>query len=159
MPNIIVKIPAATFDTAARASLIAGINATAAECEQIPADPNKRALCWVIIEEIAAGLWTCGGKDLSSILIPVLVVIHLPPGVLDDTARAQYVEGVHQAVRAALPEEKRRIAASCIINEVADGNWGINGAIWHLPDFAHHAGFAHLQGLLPPHQSNQVRKS
>lgn len=155
MPNIIVKIPAGSFDAAARARLVEGINAAAAQAEQIPDNPKQRMLCWVIVEEIAAGCWTCGGVDLSAVLVPVLVQIHIPPGVLDDDARGQYVKGIYAALGAALPDEKRRIACSCIINEVADGNWGINGAIWHLPDFAEHAGFLHLQDLVKPGAVNR----
>jgi len=63
MPNIIVKIPAGVLDQRARAALVAAINQGAAECERIPPDPTKRALCWVAIEEIAAGHLTCGGID------------------------------------------------------------------------------------------------
>jgi phenylpyruvate tautomerase PptA (4-oxalocrotonate tautomerase family) len=73
---------------------------------------------------------------MSSVLLPVWVQIYLPLGVLDDEARAQYVAAVHQAISTALPNETRHIASSCIINEVAEGTWGVNGMIWSLPDFA-----------------------
>src|ERR1700704_3234847 len=83
MPNIIVKIPAGTFDATARACLIESISATAAHAEQIPDDPKNRVLCCVVVEEVAAGFLACGGVDMSTVLIPILVQINLPLGVLD----------------------------------------------------------------------------
>ena len=148
MPNIIVKIPSGVFDAKARATLVEGINAAAANAEQIPDDAKKRMLCWVIIEEIDEGCWTCGSNDLSSFLIPVFIQINLPIGVLDDTKREQYIAGIHLAINSALNMEKRRIVSSCIINEVKEGTWGVNGTIWKLRDFAEHAGFLHLQALV-----------
>lgn len=145
MPNIIVKIPAATLDATARAALIEAIHTAAMRAEQMPDDPKKRMLCWVVVEEVEAGFWACGGADMSSVLLPVWVQVYLPLGVLDDEARAQYVAAVHQAISRALPNEKRHIASSCIINDVAEGTWGVNGMIWSLPDFAKYAGYVHLQ--------------
>jgi phenylpyruvate tautomerase PptA (4-oxalocrotonate tautomerase family) len=149
MPNIIVKIPANTFDASARSSLVKGINQAAAKAEQIPDNPNNRMLCWVVLEEIETGCWTCGASDASSVLIPVLVQIYLPSGVLDEESRAQYVVGIHQAIHQAFNNEQHqeqpRIASSCLIHEVPNGTWGVNGMLWQLHDFAEHAGYAHLQ--------------
>ncbi|WP_033048268.1 hypothetical protein [Pseudomonas sp. GM33] len=39
---------------------------------------------------------------------------------------------------------------SIILDEVNDGAWGANGAIWHLPDFIQAAGYRHLQDLAQP---------
>lgn len=36
---------------------------------------------------------------------------------------------------------------SIILDEVNDGLWGANGAIWYLADFTQAAGYRHLQGL------------
>ncbi len=68
---------------------------------------------------------------------------------MDDAARAVYVQALHQAFQRSMPEQDtRRLASSVILQEVADGTWGVNGAIWKLPQFAEAAGFAHLQGLV-----------
>ena len=61
MPNILVKIPADTFDGAARAALARRMTEAAALAEQIPEDPRKRLTTWVVVEEVAAGAWWCGG--------------------------------------------------------------------------------------------------
>jgi phenylpyruvate tautomerase PptA (4-oxalocrotonate tautomerase family) len=147
MPNIIVKVPAGVLDDAARSALVAAINDGAAECEGIPPDPAKRWLCWIAIEEIAAGNLTCGGIDPLAASVPVLISVSVPAGVLDDDSRGRYASLMHQAVTGALHGEKRRIATSCIISDITDGTWGANGRIWRLPQMAAASGYAHLQHL------------
>ncbi|NWA25578.1 tautomerase [Pseudomonas gingeri] len=149
MPNILVKIPKGSFLGDHRTALVKKINEAAAAAEQIPADPNKRFLCWVVIDEVDAGGWTCGGVDMMSQLIPCVAMVYVPAGVLDDEARSHYVQLMHAAFEESLPpDEKRQLATSVVLHEVADGAWGGNGAIWHLPQFAKAAGFTHLQHLL-----------
>ncbi|WP_343592403.1 tautomerase [Paracidovorax wautersii] len=149
MPHIIVRIPKDSYPGEARAALVRGINDAAALAEQIPEDPRKRMLCWVLIDEAASGAWTCGGADLTAQLLPCVAWVYLPAGVLDDAARAVYVQALHQAFQRSMPaQDTRRLASSVILQEVADGTWGVNGAIWKLPQFAEAAGFAHLQGLV-----------
>jgi phenylpyruvate tautomerase PptA (4-oxalocrotonate tautomerase family) len=148
MPNIVIRIPHGTLDPDAKRPLVAAINETAADVERIPDDPNKRFLCWVVIDEVAPGNWTCGGADVTQSCIPVLVVVHIPAGVLDRAAGERYSAGLQRAVASALPNEARRILTSCIFHEVGDGLWGVNGEVWELKDFAAHAGFIHLQHLV-----------
>jgi len=145
MPNIVVNIPEGVLDGNSRKALIKGINAVAVDVEQIGEDPKSRFLCWMVIDEIKGGNWTCGGVDVALEFIPILIVIHIPIGVLDDAMRSRYIQGIQSAAHAALPDEGRRILVSCIINEVPDGLWGVNGTVWHLKDFVHHAGYIHLQ--------------
>lgn len=126
------------------------LNDAAAAAEQIPDDPRKRSMCWVIIDEVEPGSWTCGASDMSAKLLPCLAVIYVPAGVLDGASQAIYVDLVHAAFKQSLPEtEQHQLATSVILHNVADGSWGANGAIWRLPDFAQAAGYAHLQTLLP----------
>lgn len=148
MPNIVINIPSGVLDASSKKMLLKGINSVSVEVEQIGDDPKSRFLCWVLIEEIANGNWTCGGSDVTSERVPILVIVHIPAGVLNDAARVRYSDGVRRAVNAALPDEKRTIAVSCIFNEVGDGLWGVNGGIWHLKDLARHAGYKHLQHLV-----------
>ncbi len=149
MPNILVKIPADTFDGAARAALARCITAAAAQAEQIPVDPRKRPTTWVVVEEVPAGSWWCGGVDLSTQIVSCLAIAHVPAGVLDAAARALFVQQMHEAFAQALPAaDGRRVVTSVMLHEVADGTWGVNGALWALPDFARAAGYAHLQHLV-----------
>lgn len=148
MPNIVVNIPHGAFAGAARVALVRRINDAAAQAEQIPADPKKRFLCWVVVNELESGACTCGGVDVTTQMLPCIVMVYLPAGVLNDAARAQYVHLMHDAFKQSLPaDDKRQLATSVVLHDVADGAWGANGAIWKLPSFAKAAGFAHLQHL------------
>lgn len=150
MPTIFVKIPHVSFPGEHRASLVRNINEAAAAAEQMPDEPRARAMCWVLVDELAAGALTCGGADLSAQLLPCTALACVPAGVLDDASRAMFVARLHDAFKQAMPsDDRRRIATSVLVHEVADGDWGVGGDIWRLPDFARAAGYAHLQHLVP----------
>ncbi len=148
MPNILIHIPKGSFLGEARNALTHRINAAAASAEQIPAEPSKRMLCWVLIDEVDSVAWTCGGGDVTSQLLPCLAMVYLPAGVLNEASRTHYVQEMHQAFKQSLPlDDKRQVASSVVLHEVPDGAWGVNGVIWRLPQFAKAAGFVHLQHL------------
>jgi phenylpyruvate tautomerase PptA (4-oxalocrotonate tautomerase family) len=148
MPLITVKIPAGALGDEAKAALANGICAAAAECEQVPDDPKMRALCVVRIEEAVAGNWTYGGRDLSQMMVSFDATVNIPKGVLDNRGRARFVELLHKAAIDAVPEEKRQITTSFVINEIEDGMWGVSGSLWRLPDFVAASGYRHLQHLV-----------
>ena len=149
MPNILVHIPKGSFPGEARTALTRRINNAAASAEQIPAEPRKRMLCWVLIDEVDSGAWTCGGADVTSQMLPCFAMVYLPAGVLDDASRTHYVQQLHEAFKLSLPiDDKRQVASSVVLHEVHDGTWGVNGVIWKLPQFAKAAGFSHLQYLV-----------
>jgi phenylpyruvate tautomerase PptA (4-oxalocrotonate tautomerase family) len=149
MPNIIVTLPSGSFPGETRAELVRRINEAAAQAEQIPANPRQRMLCWVSINESASGQLTCGGQDISAQMLPCMVMVYLPAGVLDAASRKQYVQLIQDAFAQTKPaEDKRMLMTSVVLHEVADGQWGANGNIWQLADFAKAAGFAHLQHLV-----------
>lgn len=150
MPNILVKIPKGAFPTEHRTALLRKLNDAAATAEQIPDDPKKRFVCWVIVDEVEPGSWACGGIDMTGQILPCLAMIYVPAGVLDGASRATYVDLVHEAFKQALPAtEKRQLFTSIVLHDVVDGTWGANGTIWRLPGIAQAAGFAHLQSLVP----------
>jgi phenylpyruvate tautomerase PptA (4-oxalocrotonate tautomerase family) len=154
MPTILVKIPHGSFPGESRTALVRKINEAAAAAEQMPDEPRTRSMCWVLVEEAAAGTWTCGGVDATARLLPCTVLAYLPAGVLDDASRERFVERVHSAFEEALPpDDGRRIATSVVMNEVPDGAWGVGGKVWRLPDFARSAGYAHLQHLVDAAQA------
>lgn len=149
MPNILVKLPMGSFPGASRALLVNKINDAAAAAEQMPNEPRKRMLCWVVMDETDAGGITCGGIDVTSQMLPCVAIVYVPSGVLDATSRATYTKLMHEAFKTALPaDERRTLMTSVVLQEVPDGAWGANGAIWKLADFASAAGFVHLQHLI-----------
>lgn len=150
MPCILVKVPRGAFSAEARAVLVRQLIHAASVAEQMPADPQKLFLSWVVIDETEASMWTCGGHDVSSQVLTCFATVYVPSGVLDDVSRALYVGLMHEAFKAALhADDKRQLVSSVILQDVADGSWGGNGNIWTLPDLAKAAGYAHLQHLIP----------
>ncbi len=149
MPNILVTIPKGAFPHGARAALVRRITDAAAEAEQMPADPRKQFLCWVVVNEAEHGDWACGGVDMTAQVLPCIAMVYVPAGVLDEASRARYAQLMHDAFKQSLPaEEKRRVVTSIVLHDVADGTWAGNGIIWKLPELAKASGYAHLQHLI-----------
>ncbi len=148
MPLISVKAPAGVLNDQSKAALSRNLVDVAVECEQIPDEPSKRALCVVMIEEGGAGNWTFGGNDLSGIVASVIATVTVAKGVLDEQSRARFAELGHKAVAEALPGETRRISSSFLFNEIEDGMWGVNGRLWSLREHATASGYRHLQHLV-----------
>jgi phenylpyruvate tautomerase PptA (4-oxalocrotonate tautomerase family) len=149
LPNIVVRVPKGSFPGDQRAALIAALTRVATSVEQMPEDPAKQFVTWVVVEEIEAGSWGCGGADVTAKMLPCMVQVFVPAGVLDEPARARYAELLHAALRASLPgHDKRMLVTSIIVGDVSDGSWAANGAIWRLPDLAKAAGYRHLQHLV-----------
>jgi len=148
---MIVRIPAGVFDAAGKERLVKELNDAAAAAERIPEDRKSRFLCWVVIDEAAPGAWTCGGVDVMPWLIPVMAVIYVPAGVLDDESRALYARLVDAAFKAAAPDGGTgRVVSSVVLHDVPDGAWGASGNIWTLADIAARAGYEHLRHLVKP---------
>lgn len=149
MPNIVVNIPSGSYPGASRLLLAQEITDAAAAAEQIPPDARKRAMCSVLIDEMAPGAWTCGGADISARVLLCFAVVHVPAGVVDAVSGSEYVRLMHAAFVAAMPsDDKRQLATSIILNAVPDGTWGVSGKLWTLPDFARASGYVHLQHLV-----------
>jgi phenylpyruvate tautomerase PptA (4-oxalocrotonate tautomerase family) len=103
----------------------------------------------VTVEDVPAASWWCGGADVTTQVVPCKAIAHVPAGVLDADARARFVQQVHEAFAQALPAaDARRVVTSVMLHDVPDGTWGVNGALWTLPDFARAARYAHLQHLV-----------
>ncbi|WP_178116221.1 tautomerase family protein [Pseudomonas sp. LD120] len=145
MPNILIKIPQGAFNAQQRERMLHEVTQVALDVEQIGQDPRQRALCWVLLEELAPGTWRCGGADLGAQALSCLVQVKVPAGVLDSARRQAYVAGLHQALAACRPaEDGRLLMTSILLDEVPDGTWGANGTLWHLADFTRAAGYRHL---------------
>ena len=149
MPTILVKVPKGAYPIDARKKLIHHILEAAKQAEQIPSDPKKLFVSWVVIEEAEEGMWTCGGVDMSAQILTCFAMVNVPSGVLDASSRSLYVKLMQDAFEAAQPaEDKRPVFSSVILSDVVEGTWGGNGTIWSLAALAKAAGFAHLQHLV-----------
>ena len=151
MPNIVVKVPEGAFDAGGCDRLAKGITAVAKTVEQIGDDPRQEFTTWVVIEEVKAGHFFAGGNDPVSRVLPVIVFFYTPAGVIDEAGRLEVAQLVQEAVAAAKSDADRRpVMTSVIVSEVADGTWGVNGALWRIGDFEKAAGYKHLQHLAAP---------
>ncbi len=149
MPNILIKIPQGAFSIEQRKALAQRINEAASSAEQMPPDAKKRFVNWITIDEVAQGMFTCGGVDMGNQVLACIAMVYLPTGVLDGASRTSYVAAVHTAFAALMAtDDKRQLATSVVLHEIPEGQWGANGHLWRLPDFAKAAGYAHLQSLV-----------
>jgi len=149
MPNILIRIPKDSFQGEARAQLMRQVTEAASKVEQIPDESKNRMMCWILVEEISSGSWSCGGVDLTSTILPCMAEIFVPAGVLTKISRETYVKVMDEAFRSTqASDDKRQIATSIILHEIEDGQWGVNGRIWPLSQFVRAAGFEHLQHLV-----------
>jgi phenylpyruvate tautomerase PptA (4-oxalocrotonate tautomerase family) len=148
MPNIVVKVPEGAFDPDGSRRLAKGITAAAKKVEQIGDDPRQEFTVWVVIEEIKAGHFFAGGNDPCAHVLPVIVFIYAPAGVLDEAGRTELVRLIQLAVAEAKSgNDPRPVMTSVIVFDVTDGTWGANGMLLRLPDMAKAAGYKHLQHL------------
>ena len=145
MPQITIKLPAPIIDPDLRRRLAQGVTDVAVAVESIPDRPETRFFCWVIVEAVEPGTWTCGGLQPDHV-VPCYATVLVPEGVLTPDLRRRYVEQLDKAIRCSLGKEfAQRVATSIVIQDVADGTWGANGAVMNLTDFVAKVGFEHLQ--------------
>ncbi|MBC2656680.1 tautomerase family protein [Pseudomonas sp. MSSRFD41] len=145
MPNILIKVPTGAFSDQQRKRLLTCVSEAAIAHEHMGSDPRQRSLCWVLIEEVRAADWLCGGISVHAHAIPCIVLVKVPAGVLDEQMRKDYVLGLHQAIeKSTEPDDGRMLMTSIQLTDVADGTWGANGSLWRLADFTRAAGYGHL---------------
>lgn len=145
MPNILIKVPTGAFSEPQREHLLMRVSEAAIAHERIGNDPRQRSLCWVLIEEVRAADWLCGGANVHARAIPCIVMVKVPAGVLDEQMRKDYVLGLHQAIeQCAGPDDGRVLMTSIQLTDIPDGTWGANGSLWRLADFTRAAGYGHL---------------
>lgn len=146
MPNITVTLPADAFEAATRQRLLQALHDAAVRATGLGPEPAQQRLCWVMLQEIAAGHWLCGGQDIGARGIPCQVEVRIPQGVLDAQQRADYALQLHDAIAGCVaPGDPRVLLSSIMMTDVADGHWAANGRLWHLNDFVQAAGYMHLQ--------------
>ncbi|MGE8452453.1 MAG: tautomerase [Pseudomonadales bacterium] len=145
MPNILIKVPTGAFAQPQRQQLLQSVSDVAMANEYMGDAPGQRALCWVLLEDVQADEWLCGGLAPHARVVPCIVIVKVPAGVLDAPMRQRYARELHGAITSHLAAEDQRLLLTSIqIEEVVDGTWAANGDIWHLADFTRAAGYGHL---------------
>ncbi len=152
MPYITLTLPPGFLpadEPARRDALARRITTIAAEAEQLGDAPQQQFLTWVQFIDPVPGSLYAGGQPATGMAWPVVLHWRLPQGVLTDEARrACAIQQLHDALAdAKAPQDPRPLLSSVILDEVPDGQWGANGQLWRLPDFARAAGFRHLRHL------------
>jgi len=149
MPNITVKLPEGVFDAAAKEQIARELNKAAKIVEQIGDLPANEFFTWVLFEDIKPGYIFAGGSDPTAKIIPVIVWMRHPEGVIEQSGREKAAKLFHDIIAAAAPRDGRAVVSSIAVEKVDDGTWaGGSGAILRLADFARAAGFKHLQHLV-----------
>lgn len=148
MPNLLVKIPHASYPGPTRDALFKAITQVASDVEQMGDSTQQQAVTWVVIEELPPGAIRAGGNDVSGRILQCIVQAYIPRGVLTGATQAEYVARLSDAFNASLPAgDARRAIVSTLLLEVPEGQWGAGDAIWRLPELAKVAGFKHLTSL------------
>lgn len=150
MPNITIKVPEDVFDAASRQKIAFELNKAAKLVEQIGDSPANEFFTWILFEDIKPGYLFAGGADPSEMIIPVVVWMRYPEGVIEQTGREKAAKLIHDIIADAAPKNGRPVIASIAVEPVGDGAWaGRGGGILRLADFARAAGYKHLQHLVP----------
>ncbi len=97
MPNILIKVPTGAFNLPQRHQLLRSVSDVAMINEHMGDAPQQRMLCWVLIEEVQADQWLCGGVAPHAQVVPCMVIVKVPAGVLDAPMRQRYVSELHGA--------------------------------------------------------------
>ncbi len=136
MPNVNVRLPQGALTSEQQDALGASLTHAVHEAEGIPSEAG--ALTWVWIEEVSRVF--IGGAPTT--LLPVVVEMWSPHGVLDATRRAVAARRIHEAVASVLGDRAR---TSCLLLEVPEGHWGGQGGIWGVREIAQVARFEHIE--------------
>ena len=145
MPHIVVQLPQGAYPQDHRRELVRLINDAAVSAEGLAGSARSRSMCWVLLHEIPIGVLTMGGQEVPAGIVPCVIEVSVPSGVLQPARRAEYVRLLHEALERAHPNASAcRIISSVRLHDVEEGHWGVNGEIWHLADFTKAAGYAHL---------------
>ncbi|SON63719.1 hypothetical protein MSIMFI_05250 [Mycobacterium simulans] len=138
MPMIDLTLPKGKFDRAQQEALAAELTRLIIHWESGTDRPGYDKASWAFVQEL--DLIEVGGRPRVPEGRQVYrVVVSVPKGSLDDRRRCGLITDVAHAVVAAEgsePSPGNLMRVWCIIDEVADGNWGVGSAPMRLRDLA-----------------------
>ena len=129
MPNVEIRLPHGRYDADARHALARRLTTDLLAAEGIPENDTTRSLCWITIEESAAGTWTVAGEPVEDRAeLHASVRITTFASLLDDDRRRALLQAVNTAiVDASGGDPLGGLGIWTVIEEVPDGHWGIAG--------------------------------
>jgi phenylpyruvate tautomerase PptA (4-oxalocrotonate tautomerase family) len=140
-----VTLTPGAYDAQAQDRLAAQLTEVAARAESLPDRPGPRSRALVCIQELPAGRFYSAGLPADRSLCGVFMTLYVTAGVLDARRKAEFAAGIQAAAEKCAPE-RRAVATSAVIVEVAEGQWAQRGRIARLPDVVGLAEFEHLAG-------------
>jgi len=130
MPLIDLFVPEGRLTSEAQQRLGAQLSSTVLGHEQVPDNPLNRSLAWVYIHVQPAGTLLIGGESVDHTDPRYRVVVHVQTGYLDDEHKQAIARDVCRDIRAADPDLGTDVPRIfCMIDEVTDGNWGVENKI------------------------------
>ncbi|WP_136623264.1 tautomerase family protein [Mycobacterium attenuatum] len=141
-----VTLTPGAFDDAHKAQLVAALTEAACRAESVPDQPQHRMRALVLVEELAPGCFYSAGHQADDAIAGVFIDWQVSTGVLDAARKERFAADLQQAA-ASTGGEGCMVVTSCVIHEVAEGQWAQNGVIRRLPEVSALAGFEHLTSI------------
>lgn len=94
---------------------------------------GRTAPSWVVIDEVKPGQLLIDGRDMTGVLIPVVIHVHHLTGPLDDLARQEAAALIRDICSEALPAgESRSVAPLVLATGGENAWWGGSGHLFRL---------------------------
>jgi phenylpyruvate tautomerase PptA (4-oxalocrotonate tautomerase family) len=140
MPVIEVSFPEGKLGPEAQQKLVTDLTQILLKWEGLQDSPRALASTLIYLKEFKEGTFAVGGQlQTTADVGRYRVVVTSPVGTLDDRRKQGMVEEVTRAVleaEGAPWNDLNRFRVQCLIQEIADGNWGGGGQILRLLDLA-----------------------
>jgi phenylpyruvate tautomerase PptA (4-oxalocrotonate tautomerase family) len=145
MPLIRIHHPANRFDAEQKQRLAERLTQLLLQIEGGHDTPAGRTLAYVVFVDVAKDQWFVGGRSDSTFQVGderILVEVTVP----EASTSQHYKSRIHAEINAALADvlawlpERAQMNAWVIVNEVAEGHWGANGATYGLAQIVAYAG-------------------
>ena len=136
MPQIDITVPRNVFKAEQKGQLLSRLTQTLHKWEGVSPTSPTAHWAWSFIHEMNEGDWAFGGKVASSEdQSRYRLLITVPEGVMDAAHKQGLIEEATQIVveiAGESPDKSNPPLVTCIIQEVADGGYGVAGRVFHL---------------------------